>query len=171
MGHIYRPAGIRMIGVAYRPSNGNKLQSLAELNSLMTKLLHSNVYLTGDFNIDLLGNLATELEDTVFVNGFNPLISIATHFKPGCKPSCIDNILTNSTDTLKSSGVLKSNVNHHCPIFCITSSLSIPSLPKYGYNESNMVQFGKKNKTLFNLIIITKIPLLINKVLKLLLTK
>ena len=111
---------------------------------LMTKLPHSNVYLTGDFNIDLLGNSATELEDTVFVNGFNPLISIATHFKPGCKPSCIDNILTNSTDTLKSSGVLKSNVNHHCPIFCITSAnckpcLSIPSLPKYDYNESNMV--------------------------------
>ena len=112
----------------------------------MTKLPHSNVYLTGDFNIDLLGNSATELEDTVFVNGFNPLISIATHFKPGCKSSCIDNILTNSTDTLKSSGVLKSNVNHHCPIFCITSAnckpcLSIPSLPKYDYNESNMVQF------------------------------
>ena len=63
-----------MIGVAYRPPNGNKVQSLAELNSLMTKLPHSNVYLTGDFNIDLLGNSATELEDTVFVNGFNPLI-------------------------------------------------------------------------------------------------
>ena len=59
-----------MIGVAYRPPNGNKVQSLAELNSLMTKLPHSNVYLTGDFNIDLLGNSATELEDTVFVNGF-----------------------------------------------------------------------------------------------------
>ena len=110
-----------MIGVAYRPPNDNKVQSLAELNSLMTKLPHSNVYLTGDFNIDLLGNSAT-------VNGSNPLISITTHFKPGCKPSCIDNILSNSTDTLKSSGVLKSNVNHHCPIFCITSANCKPCL-------------------------------------------
>ena len=49
-----------MIGVAYRPPNGNKVQSLAELNSLMTKLPHSNVYLTGDFNIDLLGNSAID---------------------------------------------------------------------------------------------------------------
>ena len=50
-----------MIGVAYRPPNGNKVQSLAELNSLMTKLPHSNVYLTGDFNIDLLGGDATTI--------------------------------------------------------------------------------------------------------------
>ena len=116
-----------MIGVAYRPPNGNKVQSLAELNSVLTKLPHSNVYLTGDFNIDLLGNLATELEDTVFVNGFNPLISIATHFKPSCKPSCISIYLLIPQTHWNPLVYL-----NHCPIFCISSAnfkpcLSIPS--------------------------------------------
>ena len=39
----------------------------------------------------------------MFGNGFYLLLSIATHFKPGCSPSCIDNILTNSTDLVVSS--------------------------------------------------------------------
>ena len=51
----------------------------------------------------------------MFGNGFSLLLSIATHFKPGCSPSCIDNILTNSTDLVVSSF-------HHCPVFCLVST-------------------------------------------------
>ena len=37
-----------------------------------------------------------------------PLISLTTHFKPGCNPSLLDNVLTNS---------LESGVSHQHPIF------------------------------------------------------
>ena len=60
--------------------------------------------------------------------------------------SCIDNILTNSTDLVVSSGVCKPVVTHHCPVFCLVStnwkSSETPKvLPKYDYNESNMTLF------------------------------
>ena len=80
------------IGVIYRPPNGDHSKFLAELQSLFKMLPQSNVYLTGDFNIDLHKHTAAAFEDKMFGNGFSPLISIATHLKPGCSPSCIDNI-------------------------------------------------------------------------------
>ena len=74
-----------------------------------------------------------------------PVISLATHEKPGCAPSLIDNILTNSTDNLIGAGVLESRVSHHFPIFCISNCTSLledddPSAnkPKYDYSESNI---------------------------------
>ena len=134
------------IGVIYRPPNGDHSKFLAELQSLFKMLPQSNFYLTGDFNIDLHKHTAAAFEDIMFGNGFSPLISIATHFKPGCSPSCIDNILTNSTDLVVSSGVCKPVVTHHCPVFCLVStnwkSSETPKvLPKYDYNESNMTLF------------------------------
>ena len=66
-------------------------------------LPQSNVYLTGDFNIDLHKHTAAAFEDIMSGNGFSLIISIATHFKHGCSPSWIHNILTNSTDLVVSS--------------------------------------------------------------------
>ena len=136
------------IGVIYRPPSGDINKSLNELNSLMMKLPVSNVYISGDFNVDLHKNNVDNFEDTIFANGFTPLISIATHFKPDCNPSCIDNILTNSTDTIKLSGVINCDHNHS-PIFCLTSSIwkppeSVATFPKYDYNESNIIKFQNK---------------------------
>ena len=136
------------IGVVYRPPNGDITKSLNELNSLLLKLPTSNVYISGDFNIDLHNNNTNSFEDTIFANGFTPLISIATHFKSNCKPSCIDNILTNSTDTIISSGVINYNHNHS-PVFCIISAICktsdfISTLPKHDYNETNVIMFQTK---------------------------
>ena len=111
------------IGVLYRPPSGDEESFISEFNLLLQKLPINNVYLTGDFNIDLLKNSANEFEDILYSNGFTPLISIATHFKPGCNPSCIDNILTNSTDSLIKSGVCNNVSGHHCPIICIYNIL------------------------------------------------
>ena len=134
------------IGVVYRPPNGDPKSFLSELNLLLQKLPLSNVHLTGDFNTDLLKSTIYDFEDTMYGNGFAPLISIATHFKPGCKPSCIDNILTNSTDKIISSGVCDTAANHHMPIFCLirskwNESVDEPAPPRYDYNESNMSRF------------------------------
>ena len=113
---------------------------------MLQKLPLNNVYLTGDFNIDLLKHKTSEFEDILYSNGFAPTISIATHFKPGCNPSCIDNILTNSTDSIIKSGVCNNVSSHHCPVFCIVSTKWNPcveesNLPKYDFNETNMIQF------------------------------
>ena len=104
------------------------------------------MYLTGDFNVDLFKHTISEYEDTIYGNGFSPLISIATHFKPGCKPSCIDNILTNSTDNIMKSGVIDTAATHHVPTFCLinyTHKLheDEPAPPIYDYSESNMLKF------------------------------
>ena len=144
-----------LVGVVYRPPNGDDKLFLSELNSLFQKLPSSNVYLTGDFNLDMLTPTISDYKDTIYGHGFAPLISIATHFKPGCKPSCIDNILTNSTDNIIKSGVCESAASHHLPIFClIQSSCKIsedePNLHRYDYNESNMSKFEEIFKTYFH---------------------
>ena len=136
------------IGVIYRPPNVDITKSLNELNSLLVKLPVSNVYISGDFDIDLHKNNTNNFEDTIFANGFTALISIATHFKPDCTPSCIDNILTNSTDTIICSGVINYNHNHS-PIFCVTSAICkssefISTFPQHDYNETNVIQFQNK---------------------------
>ena len=66
---------------------------------------------------------------------------------PGCKPTLIDNILINSTQNLLHSGVLKSAISHHHPIFNIFEINSKPAqnnevkYPKYDFCESNTDKF------------------------------
>lgn len=139
----------QLVGVIYRPPSGNPSRALEELEFLMESLPDENVVLLGDFNIDLLSNNLNshEFEQIMFSNNLAPLISLATHKKPGCTPSLIDNILCNSTDQIVQSGILASAVSHHHPIFCFLKSL--PSLnintevkcPKFDYCESNMNTF------------------------------
>ena len=76
-----------------------------------------------------------------------PLISLATHFKPGCNPSLLDNVLTNSLENIKVAGVFESGVSHHHPIFCFFEDV-VPKIeivtttkPKYDYCESNLGAF------------------------------
>merc|ERR1712062_62328 len=74
-------------------------------------------------------------------------ISLASHEKPGCNPTLIDNILINSTENLICAGLFEEKVSHHHPIFCILDN-NLPkntgdsqSLPKYDYCESNVNRF------------------------------
>ena len=84
----------------------------------------------------------------------NNMIPQATHFKPGCNPSLIDNILTNSIENVIMAGVLESGVSHHHPIICFFDE-SVPevdktinSRPKYDYCESNLNSFNEIMKNL-----------------------
>ena len=134
------------VGVIYRPPSADKDSSISELNKLLQKLPNSNVYITGDFNINLLKNNLDEYESIIFGSGYTPLISIATHFKPGCDPSCIDNIFTNSADSIIKSGVCPATVTHHSPIFCQISTTfksCEPDKPvkRYDYNETNLDEY------------------------------
>ena len=80
------------IGVVYRPPSGNIAQFLLEYDGILASIKDENCAILGDFNINLLVP-NSEYESTMFGNNFVPVISLATHEKPGCTPSLIDNII------------------------------------------------------------------------------
>ena len=128
------------IGVIYRPPSGSQEQALIELQEIMEDLPKSGVHVMGDFNINLhveSSKFVKELENVMLGTGFFPLISIPTHEKPGCKPSCIDNIFTNDIENTITSGTLAINVSHHHAIFHISTSLA----QQIEYTETKHTQY------------------------------
>lgn len=144
-----------LVGVIYRPPSGELSEFLSEVDAIMRDMPTQGVIIMGDFNIDLFKQ-NSEFEQTLYSHNLIPTISIATHEKPGCNPSLIDNILVNSSYCVLKSGVLENMVSHHRPIFCLTScSISerkqnISSYPKYDYNESNVDEFLSDIKVSIN---------------------
>ena len=112
------------IGVIYRPPNGSKEQFIKEFESLITLLPDKNVYITGDFNLDLhnIDKHVSSFEEIILTSGYAPTISLVTHEKPHCKGSCIDNIYSNSPDNIVLSGTITDKITHHLPLFCITDN-------------------------------------------------
>ena len=115
-------------GVIYRPPNGNHLEFGKEFDHICNQLPSSGVRIIGDFNIDLLklNNLYgsgshTRFEESFIKAGMTPVISIPTHLRANCKPSCIDNIFTNDIDRVALSGSIKDQIGDHLPIFEITN--------------------------------------------------
>ena len=134
------------VGVLYRPPSGSDNDSLNEFEKLVKKLPDKNVLLLGDYNFNLFDKNSNQFENILYNYNLIPMISLATHEKPGCAPSLIDNILTNSTDNIVASGLIESRVSHHLPIFCILDC-SVPTLepepskPRYDYCDSNISAF------------------------------
>ena len=100
----------------------------------------------GDFNINLL-QPNTDFEGILYSNNMIPIITMATHEKPGCKPSLIDNIFNNTSSSLHSSGILECKTSHHSPVFCYLNYDNSSGgdndikCPKYDYCESNIQKF------------------------------
>ena len=95
---------------------------------LSMQLPKSGVRLLGDYNVDLLkmntapnstGN-HTRFEELYMKAGLSPVISIPTHSRINCKPSCIDNIFTNDTEKVLLSGCITDSIGDHYPIFEIS---------------------------------------------------
>ena len=134
----------------YRPPSGSKSAAILELENLIQNLPSKRVIILGDFNDDLFKTDSQNFESLIYGNNMTPLISLATHFKPGSNPSLIDNVLTNSVDNLKVAGVFESGVSHHRPIFCfvddeVPKSEKIDSnKPRYDYCETNLNNFEKE---------------------------
>ena len=109
-----------LLGVTYRPPSSPASSFISSIDSLiLQKVPVNNVMVMGDFNIDLLkdSTAVEEFGPVLTSHGFFPLISRATHLKPGCNPSCIDNIMANSPELCLSSGIIDISVSHHRPIF------------------------------------------------------
>ena len=105
----------------------------------------------GDFNINLLSKnnkSVEEFENKILGTGFFPLISIATHERPGCKQSCIDNILSNDLEHTLKSGTLRLGASHHHAIFHLNTNINNPTKNSqdkltqyYDYCNTNIESF------------------------------
>ena len=140
------------VGVVYRPHTGTIDDFNREWEDILANLPNSKIHLMGDVNIDLLKNTKNnqDFQTSFYSKNLIPTISEATHEKPGCEPSLIDNIFINCSENLISSGVLEAKVSHHSPVFCIMNhfllSENIDNIkcPKYDYCESNIDEFLNK---------------------------
>ena len=140
------------IGVLYRPPSGDSTEALNELRKIIEMCPKNNVYILGDFNINMHDNsssLVDDFENIIFGLGLAPLISISTHEKPGCKQTCIDNIITNDIESLLYSGTLNTCISHHHAVFNIFKSPIITNTNNdsqkiyqyYDYNNKNVDRF------------------------------
>ena len=137
-------------GVIYRPPNG-KFEKFIEYFDLISNSLPKNgVRILGDYNADLLDskcNKASAFEDAFLNNGYAPVISVATHERPNCKSSCIDNILTNDIENVTLSGTVSDKIGDHLPIFELTKIMQIGNekLEKqtqyYNFSNANVNKF------------------------------
>ena len=140
------------VGVIYRSPNGNTQSFNTHLSDVMNRLPDKNVYIMGDFNINLHNithSSCQQYEEIIVSSGYYPLISIATHSQPNCTKTCIDNIHTNSPDSVIKSGTLTDKLAHHSPIFQVSlinlaedSSTSKSKITiYYDYSSENIENF------------------------------
>jgi hypothetical protein len=137
------------VGVIYNPPSGNDSKFVDELGIILKKCPRKNLNIVGDYNFDL-HNLVTEsskaFEELFLINGLYPLISLPTHSKPGCRETCIDNILTSCPSSVAVSGTIESTVSHHFSVFQITN---INSGPEEKAATTQFYDFCNSNTELF----------------------
>ncbi|KAL5264608.1 hypothetical protein ACHWQZ_G005631 [Mnemiopsis leidyi] len=140
------------VGILYRPPSGDSTEALNELRKIIEWCPKKNVYLLGDFNInmhDKSNKLANDFENIIFGLGLTPLISTFTHHKPGCNKTCIDNILTNSSEKVIQSGTMSTCISHHHAIFSIFKSPIITENNQSGQKHFQYYDYNNKNVNKF----------------------
>ncbi len=108
------------IGVIYNPPSGDNSKFVTELGNILAKCPTKNLKIMGDFNFDLLrleGINSQAFEEMVLERGIYPLISVCTHAKPGCRETCIDNILSNNPCDVIITGAIELDASHHRAVF------------------------------------------------------
>ena len=139
-------------GVIYRPPGGNITEFLHYFEKICSTLPSSGVRILGDYNIDFLQmksntNTPSRFEDFLLSNGLSPVISIPTHSRVNCKPSCIDNIFTNDIEKTQLSGTISDSPGDHLPVFEISNIYFADDRRKdvfvkyYNYSNKNLNQF------------------------------
>ena len=142
-----------IVGCVYRPPGKNLKEFNIEMNCILSSLTKTNkeVYIMGDFNIDLL-QYKSHADTDNFVNSmmassFIPLINRPTRVTEGTA-TIIDNIFTNSHDISRFlTGILPTDVSDHFPIFCISSQHKVPNCT----NRDTRVKHIINTRTLTNL--------------------
>ena len=119
----------RLIGVVYRhPSRKNDKKTIELLNETLIKIRKENkkVLITGDFNYDLLKHesdlIIGEFLQMMIGNSYQPCITEPTRIVNNHKPSLVDNIYSNSIETVV-SGNLFDKISDHLPSFIIVQNV------------------------------------------------
>ena len=121
---------IKTVGVIYNPPSGDNKMFLCELQQIIENCSSTDVQILGDFNFDLhkISNENDQkFEEIILTGGMFPLISLATHAKPNCNKTCIDNIFTNQPESVKISGTIEQSVSHHFSVFCFSTVKHSPT--------------------------------------------
>jgi exonuclease III len=125
---IVNPAGkSSIIGAIYRSPNSNINSFNTSFSFLLNALPHAtkNIYLTGDFNINLLNESThsptSNFIDLLFSHHLLPTITKPTRITSH-SATLIDNIFTNNIDTRLYGGILITDISDHLPNFLISSS-------------------------------------------------
>ena len=141
-----------IVGTVYRPPSGNQKKFLESMANILSNLdkKEENIIIMGDFNINLFidNKQRSAFEEAILCNGFTPTISVGTHAKPNSKISCIDNILVNKADNVRTSGVIETHISHHRSLFLAmkplhdtTTTLRNPKpkmVVKYDYSKESL---------------------------------
>ena len=135
-------------GSVYRPHDGDITAFYSKLSDIFEALPDKGCYIMGDYNIDLLRcKVDNSYEESIFTNGFHPLVSLSTHEKPNCKSSSIDNIHSNETDSILITGTLLNRISHHLPIFqfsdidSLSRSSKVKQTKVFDYSNKNIQGF------------------------------
>ena len=143
------------VGIIYRPPSGSEENFLNHFGNICKSLPDSDVRILGDYNLDFLkmkrnDSKASQFEDCFLSHGLAPVISIPTHRRYNCNPSCIDNILTSDIDLVIISGTIHESIGDHMPVFEITNihcqndSATDKNVKYYDYSNSNLNEFVQK---------------------------
>ena len=89
--------------------------ALDELSHILDKV-PKQTHVAGDFNIDLQGSNSKNIQDYDLVKAFSLPYQL-THEKPGCKPSFIDDFITNNIKSVIMSGTIPNSISNHFQIF------------------------------------------------------
>ena len=142
---------IIIIGILYRPPNGNLHKFMEYLNKEVDLLDKTNksIYLMGDFNINLLkidtNQLTADFYQTLISYSLIPTITKPTRITHHTA-TLIDNIFTNDYNHNHSPGLLFTDITDHLPIFLITEL----STQKIKNNKTTFRFINKTNLNEFN---------------------
>ena len=113
-----------IVGVIYRKPQSNINDFIPVFDNCLqkTNIEHKQVYIMGDFNIDLMkytGNAVCYFLSAIHSKKIIPLIDKPSRMTDR-SISLIDNIFTNNFDLNVSSGLFYNDISDHFPIFQIT---------------------------------------------------
>ena len=142
-----------VVGCIYRPPSS----SISEFNDSMKSVLcllskeDKHVYLTGDFNINLLDAdthiPSSEFIELLFSYSFLPSINKPTRITSS-SATIIDNIFFNNLHSKSiTAGILATDVSDHCPVFCLSPFRASAQLNTCVYITRRL--YNERNKTKF----------------------
>lgn len=141
------------ISCIYRPPSGNIKLFNQKITSILQnpQVANKEILVMGDLNLDYLhccnNKLIHESYNNFLLHGLVPLISKPTRVTSTSK-TIIDNILTNYSNGNLKTGVIKTDLSDHFPIFVHMDNFSTTSsktveTKKRNFNKTNIQNFKK----------------------------